>query len=178
MNNKPTIEDVLTQQVARDTKKLNRRSSWIIKIMESQWPAYLLPLTRIIEALGVQSREELDVHAQSLSQLLAIALNEYREGAEKISERSGLMPYEIPDATRYAMYLSGLVDELTKRFDCWEQNSGIRISPRKEKSSKTQEFYAERGRAYRLICSDSLQKYMRETGNEQAIIGDSATTSA
>lgn len=178
MNTKPTIEGALTQQVARNTKKLNRRSSWIIKIMESQWPTYLLPVTRIIEALGIQNEAELDEHTHNLTHLLAAALNEYRSGAEKISERSGLMPYEIPDATRYAMYLSGLVDEVTKRFDCIESRSDIELVARKSAASKANDASAERGLAYRLICSESLQKYMRETGNEQAIISNAATASA
>lgn len=178
MNNKPTVECALTQQIARDTKKLNRRSSWIIKIMESQWPAYLLPLTRIIEALGIESKEDLDAHSQNLTHLLAIALNEYREGAEKISERSGLIPYEIPDATRYAMYLTGLVNELSKRFDCVETGSEIKLLARTKMANEAQKTYGERERAYRIICSDTLQQYMRETGNEQAIIGNAATAGA
>ena len=45
MTNELTMAEHLTQQIARDTKKLNRRSSWIIKIMESQWPTYLLPVS-------------------------------------------------------------------------------------------------------------------------------------
>jgi hypothetical protein len=178
MTNELTMAEHLTQQIARDTKKLNRRSSWIIKIMESQWPTYLLPITRIIEAIGIQGEAQLADHKNNLVQLLAKALNEYRAGAEKICEKSGLMPYEIPDATRYAMYLSGLVDEVIKRFECVEANDRVTLKARPKPSTKTSKKIEVRGQVYFLLCSDTLQEYMRETGNEQAIVADAASDCA
>ena len=88
------------------------------------------------------------------------------------------MPYEIPDATRYAMYLSGLVDEVAKRFECITTSQTIELKARKKAKPEVAKIAAVRGQIYMLICSESLQEYMRETGNEQTIIADAATDCA
>jgi hypothetical protein len=178
MKQEPTVAEQLTQTIARDTKKLNRRSSWITKIMESQWPTYLLPVSRVIEALGLRNEDELEGHRKALINMLASALNDYRTGAETICEQSGVMPYEIPDATRYAMYLSGLVDEITKRFECVTTADAIELKARKKAKPEMAKVAAVRSEVYMLICSESLQDYMRETGNEQTIIADASADCA
>lgn len=178
MKQEASVAEQLTQHIAKETKKLNRRSSWITKIMESQWPTYLLPVSRVIDALGLTDEVELEDHKKDLTNMLASALNEYRTGAEKICEQSGVMPYEIPDATRYAMYLSGLVDEVAKRFECITTSQTIELKARKKAKPEVAKIAAVRGQIYMLICSESLQEYMRETGNEQTIIADAATDCA
>ncbi|MBU2952231.1 hypothetical protein [Marinobacter sp. F3R08] len=178
MRQEASVAEQLTQHISRETKKLNRRSSWITKIMESQWPTYLLPVSRVIEALGLRNRAELEEHTKDLTNMLASALNEYRTRAEKICERSGVMPYEIPDATRYAMYLSGLVDEIATRFECVTTADSIELRARKKAKPEIAKIAAVRSEIYMLICSESLQDYMRETGNEQTIIADAAADCA
>ncbi|WP_300500717.1 hypothetical protein, partial [Marinobacter sp.] len=81
-------------------------------------------------------------------------------------------------ATRYAMYLSGLVDEVIKRFECVEANDRVTLKARPKPSTKTSNKIEVRGQVYFLLCSDTLQEYMRETGNEQAIVADAASDCA
>jgi len=170
MTKSQSVAELFTQEVARQTKKLNRRSSWISKIMESQWPSYLLPITRVIEALGLSTETEFKEYQSVLKLMLAEALNQYRAGADKICEKSGLMPSEIPDATRYAIYLSSLVDQVAMNFECAESEQSLILHRRAKPLKKRANDIELRASIYELLCSPSLQKYMRSTGNEQTII--------
>lgn len=167
-----TAAERYTHELSRETKKLNRRATWIMKIMESQWPTFLLPITRVVEAIGIKTDTDFDRYRKDLVNILAFALNEYREGAERVGEQSGLMPTDIPDATRYAMYLTGLIQQLERYFHCEHGEVNSVLTRRRKKLAADASSPEGRSKIYLLVCSEPLQEYMRETGNEQTIIAD------
>lgn len=159
------------RHIAALTKKANRRASWNVKIMEVQWPSFVLPLARAIKAMGIEDSDALDRHQDDLVCVLENALNEYRKKSEEIMDKSGLMPFQIPDATRYAIYLGRLMDEILDKYVPTASLELKRMEPGSE-SVKCDRQYRER--VYEIICSKRLMEYLKETGNDKAIVMDAA----
>ncbi|QCF28130.1 hypothetical protein soil367_18845 (plasmid) [Hydrocarboniclastica marina] len=151
-----------------EAKSASRRISWMASVMEMNWASFVLPISRLVTALGIETERELLRHQASLMGIISKGLEHYQDGSTRLARENGVLPCQIDDSARYSLYISGLVEGLLKAYRPSTAALKITFVAAAENSAAPQS--EDISAAYDALCSEPLKQYIGGINSEQRLL--------